>query len=180
MSQDDEILPPIPVTPEDFLSLLADAATNLTVEVRELREEVSNEKQRNKTQRIVIFFLVVAMLVAGIAAYSSYQDRKHIRRNAKTHNDQAIGLAVGICAIGNISRIDMANFVAEIINRDLFEYVPDPEKKAQIDAFLAEQQQKFGQLPDCETFVPKDRPDIEIRLEYPSTIPPITSTTVTP
>lgn len=144
---------------------LTDAIAGLSGEVKGLREEVGQVDAKRKRN------LLWLIPLAALTFYGVY-DRDQIKDLAERERKTSLATAVGVCAMQNVIRIELNNFLSVAQNEGIFDEPFDtPEARAATAkrrAFLSEGRKKFELVP-CEALVAGE--NVEIRLEYPSTIP---------
>lgn len=130
-----------------------------TLELSRLRRSAIN------FQRIVLASLILMVAAGVVAAVVGATNDAHIRRDAKNSRDRDLGNLVGVCAIQNVTRIEITNAFIRMNQAGFGSGVPDAQRAAVFDAIKAE-----FQPVDCKALVPK--PDqVKLCLEYPTTIP---------
>ena len=152
------------IKPPAFGGLVASNAA-LATQVEGLRKDLTQTERKRKRDRVVLLLLLA---VAFLSALNQYNIRQVDRRGL----EKALALSVGVCAIQNVLRIEVTNFLATGYNDGALALPGDTaeirEANAKRDAWLASGRKNFATVP-CEALVEDER--LEIRLEYPSTVP---------
>lgn len=148
-----------------MVSNLGGLVEGLSHQVAGLRVEISHVDHRRR--RNLIWLIPVALL----AIYAIFQQASFERLSQREH-ERSLALAVGVCAMQNVVRIEFGNFLAEATNEGVFDLPAAVDGDQTITdkrrLFLTESKDKFTLVP-CEALVAKD--DIKIELRYPSTVP---------
>lgn len=144
---------------------LAGAVEGLSSQVSGLRDQIATVDTKRK--RSLLWLIPIILFIV----YVGYEQRRF--ENISTKADkQALALSVGVCAMQNVIRIEIGNFLAEAQNRRVFDEPGDSslalQATAQRQAFLTEARKHF-ELAPCEALVAGE--NVTIRLEYPPTIP---------
>jgi hypothetical protein len=151
--------------PGEAVHRLAGAVEGLSGQVSGLRGQIAKVDAKRK-QNLLWLIPVVALLVYG------FYDRENIRDLADRESKQNLGSAVAVCAMQNVIRIEIGNFLAEAQNQHVFDEPGDSPQALQAtearDAFLTESRKRFELVP-CEALVAGEK--VEIHLEYPPTVP---------
>lgn len=144
---------------------LTDVVADLSGEVKGLRGAIAHVDTKRKRN------LLWLIPVAALAAYGVY-DRADLRDLAERDHKQNLASAVAVCAMQNVIRIELGNFLAEAQNLGVFNEVGDSAQALAATearrAFLTEARKKFDLVP-CEALVAGE--DVRIELQYPSTVP---------
>lgn len=151
--------------PVESMAVLAGAVDGLSSQVSGLRDQIA--KVDTKRKRNLLWLIPIAALIA----YGSY-DRGQIRDLAERESKQSLGSAVAVCAMQNVIRIEINNFLAEAQNRGVFDEPGDSALALAATKnrreFLTEARKKFDLVP-CEALVAGE--EVRIELRYPPTIP---------
>lgn len=133
----------------------------LSTEVVGLRQELGHVDTRRR--RNLLWLIPVVLLVV----YAIVQQRSFERHTSNIHK-QILGTAVAVCAMQNVIRIEVGNFLADAQNRGVFDEPGDSSQAVQATetrrAFLDEARTRFALVP-CETLVAGE--NVRITLQYP-------------
>jgi hypothetical protein len=151
--------------PTESVHVLAGAVDGLSSQVSGLRDQIATVDTKRKRN------LLWLIPVAALLAYSFY-DRGQIKTLAEREAKQTLGSAVAVCAMQNVVRIEINNFLAEAQNQRVFDEPGDSSQALQATearrAFLTEARKRFELVP-CEALVAGE--EVHIELRYPPTIP---------
>ncbi len=149
---------------------LVESNMTLADEVAGLRKDLGQTERKRRRDRLVILLLLLLSVAAAV-------DRFDLRRVSRRQYEQAVGTGVAVCAIQNVLRIEVTNFLTRGYNDGALLLPGDTPAIAQAnsrrEAWLRSGTESFATVP-CETLVQDDR--MEIRLEYPPTISPVPPT----
>lgn len=151
--------------PTESVNVLAGAVDGLSSQVLGLRDQIA--KVDTKRKRNLLWLIpIVALLAYG------FYDRNQIKDLADREAKQTLGSAVAVCAMQNVIRIEINNFLAEAQNQRVFDEVGDSSQALQATearrAFLTEARKRFDLVP-CEALVAGK--EVRIELHYPPTVP---------
>lgn len=152
---------------------LAVATGDLAREVKRLRADLRKTQRKHFWDRVAIGTLILVLALF-------WWGQRGIKQNANRDNEQAVGGLVANCAVLNVIKIELANYLGQALNDGVFTLPGTGEVgsslSAQIDAanvrrevWLRQGYAHFSEVFDCKTLVHDDK--MTITLEYPSTIP---------
>lgn len=151
--------------PAESVVRLAGAVEGLGTQVLGLRDQIAHVDTKRK-RNLLWLIPIVALLMYG------FYDRGQIKDLSQREAKQNLASAVAVCAMQNVIRIEIKNFLAEAQNQHVFDEPGDSSQAIQAtqarQAFLTEARKRFDLVP-CEALVVGEK--VEIRLEYPPTVP---------
>jgi hypothetical protein len=145
----------------EMVSNLAGLVEGLSVQVGGLREEISHVDTKRKRNLLWLIPLLALIL------YGAYE-RDQISDLAEADHRRSLASAVAVCAMQNVIRIEVRNFLAEAQNQGVFDEPGDSSQALQATesrrAFLTESTKHFAIVP-CEALVAGE--EVRIELQYP-------------
>lgn len=143
------------------VSTLASGVATLATSVTALRKDIAQVDTKRKLN--LLWLLPIILLVI----YGLFEQRQ-FREVADRDHKQTLAMAVGVCAMQNVIRIEIGNFLAEAQNQGVFKQPGDSSQALQANearqVFLTEARQKFTLVP-CEALVAGE--EVRIQLQYP-------------
>jgi hypothetical protein len=153
-----------PAGPTNTITVLGQQVDVLAAEAAGLRSEVTRIRRRCRSN-------IVASVALGLLLLYVFIDQRNAEQDSRRQHEQGLGLAVAVCGMQNVIRIEVGNFLSRAVNEGIFDIPGDAAASERRRTFLAQERASFNQIP-CEALVAGE--ELTIRLEYPPTVPPPT------
>lgn len=116
---------------------------------------------------VVVLLLLLVTVVAsagGVAIVALFTQASSIKQDAKDSQTRDLGALVAVCAIPEVNKVQINNFVSRLEAAGI-----DAAHPAKLQEAFDKAHEELGPF-DCKALVPaKDR--VQVCLQYPTTIP---------